>query len=291
VAGPLGPGAQQHPERARDGQPAWGSLPSWHSTGSQTTRTPWRLLYRTTTASSGFGSFKWNENVGGTTVINYQLQANRLWNGEVIRVMDDGRVCGMTFPTPTEKTKPPSLTLQLVAADCGADQTDRVTFSFAGSSWSASTVECAGFRSKSSLVPCDLQSPPAQLQMDMIGPYLDNQLPIATSGDPADWTTNGAAVGDAGDSVPDGVPDYVEKQDGSWAVDYVWVAPSAKTTANTPIANSLIDIKGAPERRDTCLTNAPPLPGIRLDFGVAVRDLRRARLPRSCGTAGRRAPP
>jgi hypothetical protein len=240
------------------------STTSWQDSGSVTTDAPWRLLYRTTTASSGFGSFKWNESIGTTTVINYQLQANRLWNGEVVRVMSDGSVCGMTFPTPTEKTNPPSLTLQLVAADCGADQTDRVTFSFAGGSYGASSVECAGFRSKSSLIPCDLQSPPAQLQTEMIGPYLDNQLPFAATGDPADWTTNGAADGSAGDSVPDGVPDYVETQDGSWAVEYVWVAPSAKTTGNTPIANSLIDIKGTADASDTCLTTLttpPPLPG------------------------------
>jgi len=225
--------------------------------------TPFRLLYRIVQApadSTGFATtFKWQEPIGATTVTNYQAFAQRLWNGEVIRVQSDGRICGMDFAT--TKTNPPTVTLQLVATGCGADQAGRATFSYAGASYTASTDECRGFRSKASLVPCDLQSPPAPLQMDMIGPYLDNELPIAATGNPADWTTNGAAPGSAGDSVPDGVPDYVETQDGTWSVQYAWIGPSAKTTANTPIANSLIDIKGAADGSNSCLTNPPPLPG------------------------------
>ena len=234
---------------------------AWQNPGAVNTDGPWRLLYRTTAASSGFGSFKWNEAVGATTVVNYQFRANRLWNGEVIRVQSNGMVCGMTFPTPAEKTNPPSFKVQLVNNNCGSDQAQQVTFSYAGASFSGNGTPCRGFRSKSSMIPCDLQSPPAPTQTMMIGPYLENEVPFAANGNPADWTTNGAANGSPGDSVPDGVPDYVETQDGSWGVAYVWVAPSSKAEGNTPIANSLIDIRGAADGTNACVTTPPPLSG------------------------------
>ncbi len=37
--------------------------------------------------------------------------------------------------------------------------------------------------------------------------------------------------------MPDGIPDYVETMDGSWGVESIDIAPSAKAEGYTPIAN------------------------------------------------------
>jgi hypothetical protein len=240
------------------------------STNSVTSRSPYRLLYRDTGTGNSGGELgtRWTftESIGGTDTTFYQLAAGRVWNGEVIRVEDDGTVCGMTFPTAAEMTKPPTLTLQLVADGCGGDTAGAAaTFAFGGGSFSRSGDGCRGFRSKSSLIPCDLQTlpdGPAPTQFMQIGPYLEGELPFDSTGKPADLTTNGVAYTDPNYSVPDAKPDYVEHQDGSWQVESIDIGPAGKAAGYTPIANSLIDIKGTANAADTtCVLNAPPPPG------------------------------
>jgi hypothetical protein len=235
---------------------------------------PYTLLYRTTGTgnadsldtdgltgtrfSEGMDTrWRFSETIGGTSVNFYHVAAGRLWNGEVIRVKSTGEVCGMDFAA--TKTDPPSVTLQSADASCNPG-TDRAVFTFAGAQESANSASCRGFRSKSQLIPCDLQSPPAAMQFETIEPYLDLELPFndgalnpALRGDPADWDGDGYA-------------DYWEREDGSWEggrmtaagwTNSVNVAPSAKASGNTPIANSLIDIKGTANGADTsCVTNA-----------------------------------
>ena len=243
------------------------------STNNVTSAAPYRLLYRQTgTATSGAElNTRWSftELIGGTNRTFYQAAAGRLWNGEVIRVQADGVVCGMTFPTAAERTSPPSFRLQLVANNCGADTAGQTaTFAFGGGDFGGNSQSCRGFRSKSDLIPCDLQSPPAPTQFQLVDPYIDLELPFDATGVPRDMTTNGAAYGTATYGVPDGVPDYLEVQDGSWQTQSIDVAPSAKADGATPIANSLIDIKGLAAGTNDCLSNPPPPTG-KLD-SVAV---------------------
>ncbi len=253
-------------------------------TGDVSSAAPYRLLYRASTGNSGGGMttpFTLSTTTGGVTTTFYQAAAGRLWNGEVIRVQADGTVCGMTglSPAPT-LTNPPTLTLQLVANNCGGDTAGSVaTFTFAGASFDRATGGgdgCSGFRSKSSLIPCDLQSPPASTQVAQVAPYVENEFPFQASGLPVDLTTQGAAVGSPNYGVPDGVPDYVEYADGSWQVQAIDIAPSAKAGGYTPIANSLIDIKGAPDNTGACIVNAAPASGkldsltIASTFGACV---------------------
>ena len=239
------------------------AIPAW-STGTVSTDAPWTLLYRTTgTGTSGTGvntQWTFTETVASVATTYYQLRSGRLWNGEVIRVQATGAVCGMTFPTAAERTNPPTLTVQLADASCNPIAGSAV-FGYGGGAFSRAGDGCRGFRSKSDLVPCDLQSPPAPTQFQLVDAYLELELPFDATGLPRDLTTNGAAYGSAGYSVPDGVPDYLEAQDGSWRTQSIDIAPSGKATGYTPIANSLIDLKGAPDASGACVTNAPPLPG------------------------------
>ena len=143
-----------------------------------------------------------------------------LWNGEVIRVQSDGRVCGMDFPTAADQDEP-----ALAHAAARRDQLRRRPdaardLQLRRRRLHGNSVSCRGFRSKSSLIPCDLQSPPGAAQFTCVSPYIDHELPVQRAGDPADLTTNGAAYGSANYGVPDGIPDYVEAQDGSWAASY-----------------------------------------------------------------------
>ena len=227
------------------------------------TDAPWILLYRTTgTGNAGSLAAPFNagmdtrwsfaETIDGTSVTFYQVATSRLWNGEVIRVNSTGEVCGMDFATALTKTNPPSVTLQSADASCNPG-TDRAAFTFAGFQEANNSRSCAGFRSKSQLIPCDLQSPPAPMQFTTIEPYLDSYIPFTGTGDPKDWDG-------------DGYVDYSEKQDGSWEggrmtatgwANTVNVSPSAQASGSTPLANSLIDIKGAQNLTDTsCVTTA-----------------------------------
>ena len=222
------------------------------------------LLYRTTgtgTANTLAAPFRdgldtrwtFTEAIATVNTNFYQVATSRLWNGETIRVDANGAVCGMDFAA--TKTSPPSVTVQLADASCNPI-TGTAVFTYAGGSFSRSGDGCRGFRSKSDLIPCDLQSPPAPQQIVQVSPYVDDELPTGATGDPADLTTNGAAYGTADYGVPDGVPDYLERQDGSWAVQSIDVAPSAKATGYTPIANSP-DRPQGPRRRDQRLPHEP----------------------------------
>jgi hypothetical protein len=236
-----------------------------------TTPTAYTLLYRTTGTGNYANDIQtywtFTENIGGTDVNFYQLRAGRVWNGEVLRVTPTGETCGMDFATAATKTNPPSLTVVAADANC-VTQTNTATFAFGGGMFSGNTVSCKGFRSKTDLIPCDLQSPPAATQAFNIGPYIDNELPFSAAGDPLDWDNDGYA-------------DYADRLDGSWEAGRMtstgWasgvkVAPSAKADGSTPIAHSLIDIKGALNAADTnCVLNAPPAAGsFDLNSGTAT---------------------
>ena len=196
------------------------------STGTINTDAPWILLYRTTGAGSsgtGLGNLQWTftETIAGTATNFFQLRAGRLWNGEVIRVNTSGEVCGMDFPLPATKTNPASI--RVAAADATCNPTgDSAIFDWGGGSFTGNDVSCNGFRSKSQLIPCDLQmgDPPlAPLQYTTISPYIADELPLDANGNPQDW--NG-----------DAVVDYQEAQDGSWRTTTINVAPSAKAAAD-----------------------------------------------------------
>lgn len=230
--------------------------------GSVSTDAPWMLLYRQTgTGSSGTGlnlQWRFTETVSGTPTNFYQLRAGRFWNGEVIRVTSTGEVCGMDFATAATRTVPASI--RVVAADGACNPTgNNALFEWGGGSFTGNSNNCNGFRSKSQLIPCDLQSPPAPTQFTTISPYIDDELPLDAGGNPADWNS-------------DGTIDYQEAQDGSWATTTINMAPSARAAGSTPIANSLIDIKGTANAGDTtCVTNAEALyPALDLNTGAAT---------------------
>jgi hypothetical protein len=211
------------------------STTSYQTTGSISTDAPWDLLYRYGTANSGTGlntDYRFSEEIprgSGTYVDFYQLRAGRLWNGETIKVQADGTICDILFPTAADKTNPPSVKLQLVANGCGADQAGSATFTFAGASFAANNRSCRGFQPTVNLIPCDLQSPPAPLQITTIGPFLQSEMRFNADGSPQD---------------------YSETMDGGWGGNYTRppiFTDSAKATGNTPIANTLIDILGLAE--------------------------------------------
>jgi hypothetical protein len=236
------------------------STTSWGT--SFTTDAPWTLLYRTTgTGSSGTGlnrPWKFQETVSGSPTWFYHLRAGRLWNGETIRVDTNGAVCGMDFATAGTKTVPASITV--AAADAACSPTgNSARFEWGGGSFTGNSASCNGFRSKSQLIPCDLKMPPAPTQFTTISPYIDDELPLDANGNPKDW--NG-----------DGVADYREVQDGGFAVSGISIAPSARAAGSTPIANSLIDIKGAANGADnSCVLNPEAIfPALDLNTGAAT---------------------
>lgn len=215
-----------------------------YATGSGTTLTsgnPLTLLRRATAgAGPGVNSnagYEFTETVAGSPVRNFQLSAGRLWNGEVVRVQSDGTICGMTYPTAVQQTNPPSVTLQLVANGCGGDVVGQsAVFKFAGGSYSGNSRSCRGSMSRVPLIPCDLAMPPAATQFTNAFPYIDLQSPFTgASGTPV---------------TPVG---YTEKQDGTWGTASVTIQPSAKADGSTPLANSLIDIKGLADGANNCL--------------------------------------
>jgi len=229
-----------------------GTITCTHTSGAVAgttvrSNTPYTLLYRTTgTGSSGTGlNLQWTftETISGTATTFYQLRAGRFWNGETIRVNTSGEVCGMDFASATTKTKPASITVAEADATCTPTGNTAI-FEWGGGSYTGNSRSCNGYRGKSQLIPCDLASPPAPTQFTTIGPYIEDELPLDANGDPADWNA-------------DGTRDYQEAMDGTWRTTTINIAPSARAAGSTPIANSLIDIKGTANAGDTsCITNA-----------------------------------
>jgi hypothetical protein len=196
------------------------------STGTISTDAPWTLLQRQTgTGSSGTGmSTRWTitEPIGGVSTTFYNVRAGRVWNGEVIRVDSNGAVCGMDFASATTQTNPPSFTVQATTGSCNPNGGSAV-FTFAGGAH-GSTGSCGGFQKRVEIIPCDLQSPPAPLQITTMDPYLANQ---------SLFNADGSMV------------EYSEVQDGSWTVlTYpAGTTGGARASGSTPLGNSLIDIK------------------------------------------------
>ncbi len=213
-------------------------------TGTVTTDAPWTLLYRnTSTANSGTGigsgnaagqpvaPYKFLEPIDpdgpgplATRVVTYyNMRAGRMFNGETIKVLANGAICDMVYPTPPLPTPLPEFYVQQVASCGGADVGGPVTFGWSGSQFSGNNISCNGFSAKVPLVPCDLQSPPAPTQITTINPYIDYE-----------FTFN-----------PDGTPqNYAEAQDGGWAATTVPLnTVPAKADGATPIAASLTGIR------------------------------------------------
>jgi hypothetical protein len=247
-------------------------------TGSVTSGSPYTLLYRpstTATTSADYNggwdgiTFKNTETVASTDVTVYTALAGRFWNGETILVNSSGETCGMTFPTAADRTDPPSFTLQLVNGTTGNCTTsangENAVFRWGGAYYvdEGSGSYCNGMISRVSLVPCDLQSPPAATQLSTISPWLDNEFPLDTTGmpvaAPVDNINGGTTTG------------YTEAQDGSWATTSypVFGAGGMKAYGSTPIAASLADIKtlfgtattglwGAGQTGATAMAGPPP---------------------------------
>ena len=198
--------------------------------------TPYTLLYRSNgTGSSGTGlNTRWeftetNVDPDGAgplpsrNVQLYQLRAGRIWNGEIVKVDAGGFICDMIYATPP-LVVPPEVHVQQVAAGCGADTGPRVTFKWAGTDWGGNSLSCSGFSAKVPLIPCDLEAPPAPTQISTVNPYIDTELQFDAAGTPLSYT---------------------ESLDGAWSVLTSPVnSLPAKAAGSTPIANSLIDIKG-----------------------------------------------
>ena len=205
--------------------------------------------------------------------------AGRVWNGEVIRVQTRRDGLRHDLPDGGGEDEPAvgrhcSSSRPAAARDIAGPT---ATFTFAGgdSREQQRLLPAASARSRS-LIPCDLQSPPAPTQFTTSAPTSTASCPSTRTGDPADLTTNGAAYGSANYGVPDGIPDYVEDQDGSWARQSIDMAPSARRTATRRSRNSLIDIKGlADDVQRNASTNTAP-PAGKLD-SVGSRRHRRAR--------------
>jgi hypothetical protein len=194
---------------------------------------PNMLLYREDSGSSGWINFQFTETISGADVEFYQVRAGRLWNGETLRVQADGTICNLDFGTAATRTSPPSFTVQVVNNNCGGDIVGQsAVFEFAGGQFGGNNRSCRGFQPKAGIIPCDMHSPPEPTQIETIGPFIDLQLPFN----------------------PDGTAqNYAERMDGSWTVDTypLDTQGGAKADGWTPIANSLIDIKGA--ATGTCL--------------------------------------
>jgi hypothetical protein len=238
--------------------------------------TPYTLLYRPNSAAtfnSDYGGTGWSgltytntETVASTVATIYTARAQRFLNGETIRVLANGQVCGMTFPTAAERTNPPTFTLQEVSTCGGADVAGSVaTFRWGGAYYDefGTSSSCNGMKQRISLVPCDLHSP-APTQFTTASPWLANEFPLDATGmpDPAPVDpTTGNVVGA-----------YTEAQDGSWgATTYPPnAAGGIKDYGSTPIAGSLANIRtlfgttnttglwGAGQAGATAMAGPPP---------------------------------
>ncbi|MCG6926729.1 MAG: hypothetical protein LJF30_15640 [Acidobacteria bacterium] len=183
--------------------------------------TPNQLLLREGSGSSGWITFEFTEDVDGSPVTFYQARAGRLWNGETLRVQEDGTICAIDFGDASTRTNPPSFTVQQVRTGCGSDLTGQsAVFEYAGGQFTGNSQICYGFQAKVGVVPCDL----AASQIDTIGPHIDLELPFDADGTPQNYT---------------------ELMDGSWAVDTypLDTQGGAKADGFTPIRNSLLDLK------------------------------------------------
>ena len=222
-------------------------LPTTGNTGAASSHTSgggYNLLFRNnTTGNSGTGQgsgtaagqpvapFKFFEPIDpdgpgplATRVVTYyNMRAGRMFNGETIKVLADGTICDMIYPTPPLPTPLPQFYVQEVTACGGTDVNGPVTFGWSGSQFGGNSVSCNGFQAKVPLVPCDLQSPPAPTQITTISPYIDYEFVFN----------------------PDGTPqNYAESQNGAWSATTVPLnTVPAKADGATPIAASLTGIR------------------------------------------------
>lgn len=209
---------------------------------SHTTNNSYMLLYSTnSTANSGTGlgagsaggqpvaPFKFSEPIDPdgpgplpSRIVNYyNLRAGRLFNGETVKVLANGTVCDMVYPTPPLPTLP-VVYLQEVASCGGADVNGPVAFGWGGTRFSGNSISCNGFSAKVPLIPCDLQSPPAPTQITTINPYIDYEFQFNA----------GVAL------------NYTESADGAWTATSVPLnTVPAKADGATPIAASLSNIR------------------------------------------------
>ena len=146
----------------------------------------------------------------GDDITFYQLAAARLWNGEMHpRQPTGGLRHGLRDRRRRRRTsRVDGAGRGLRAASRGS--TSRRSPSPAGPSGDSGDG-CRGFRSKSDLSPATSSRPRPPTQITQIGPYIDGELPIAATGDPATYGRD-ARRHYAGRSVRlrRRVPDYVD---------------------------------------------------------------------------------
>jgi hypothetical protein len=181
-------------------------------------------------AACGIGLFKqanatFRRTVGTTTT--YHLFANRFYNGQNIRVRTTG-ASGTIFSTsapgitPVSGVNPPYVFVQNITST-GALTGSNVKFDFKGIRWNKANANasCGGFHSLVGLAACT-----DNMQIDDIGPHLDPELDLTT--------------------VPGTIAGYANQAPGTFGNGTPAQPPMRGIRASgfTPIAESLIDIKG-----------------------------------------------
>ena len=213
--------------RARFGYPTSNPADPAAGAGPFSTWTPFMLLIRRPGAidSAGWGQH-WRIRETGVgspahTIDSHQIYAGAYFNGEVVRVDTNGTVCDVTFPS-APLPVPAKVTLQGVAAGCGGDTGTPVDFVLGGGRMSGnqSPANCAGYTEGAGLRPCDQNAGDVQLQS--ILPVIDREVPMNSDGTLQSYSENAATL--------------VATLPGS-------TVGGARAAGNTPIANSLEDIK------------------------------------------------
>ncbi len=213
--------------RARFGYPTSNPADPAAGGGPFSTWTPFMLLIRRPGAidSASWGQhWRIRETGVGTpahTIDSHQVYAGAYFNGEVVRVDPNGTVCDVTFPS-APLPVPAKVTLQGVATGCGGDTGTPVDFVLGGGEMSGnqSPANCAGYTEGAGLRPCDQNGGDVQLQS--ILPVIDREVPMNSDGTLTDYSENPATLRA---TLP-----------GS-------TVGGARAAGNTPIANSLQDIK------------------------------------------------
>ncbi len=195
--------------------------------GPFATLQPYMLLIRRPGAlNAGNWGHQWRlaeANVGtpSHTITSHQIFAGAYFNGEVVRVDTNGTVCGVQFPT-APLPVPAKVTLQPVGLNCGADTGTPVDFVLGGGRMSGnqSPANCAGYTEGAGLRPCDQNQ--GDVQLNAILPVIDREVPVAADGTLTSYSENPATLVA---TVP------------------ASTVGGARAAGNTPIANSLQDIR------------------------------------------------
>ncbi len=164
----------------------------------------------------------------------YQIGAAHLWNGETLRVQADGYICGLTAATTLYD--PAKFFVQTVGANCGTDSGDPIAYTYSGIPVTNNDDFCKGFESKVSLVPCDLQSPPAPTQFSMVSPYLDTEFAFNTDGTPKYYqeATDGTWKATRWPAADNAATPNVDEAEGGSAPPAARRSPTRSSTSRRP---------------------------------------------------------